>query len=312
MKFPIRLASMCAVLSVTLPAMAFDLVHSEGAISLPSVASNIVTFDLAVLDSLNTLDIAVAGVPKSSYQGSLAKFSDSPVVGTLFEPDYPALVKLKPDLIFAGGRSQKEIPKLKEIAPTAMLKSDPSAFLDSFRQGNLALADAFQKKDQAQEAINVIDENVKALHAANQGKTAAFLFVVRDNVIAHVPGDRFGYAYELAGLTSVLPAKDPKAPAAARPEPGSPEAKAAEAARAEAMAAIAKAEPDWLIVLDRGAINGAEKTAASTLEKHPLLSQTQAFKEGRVVYVDPNGWYIIGGGLNNLKEITDDLLTAMK
>ncbi len=306
------LVSMCAALSVTAPAAAFELAHSEGTVSLPSVASNIVTFDLSVLDSLNTLGIAVVGVPKSTYEGSLAKFNDAAVVGTLFEPDYPVLKKLNPDLIFAGGRSQKAIPKLNEIAPTAALNSDPSAFLESFRRNNLALAQAFQKEGQAWKAIAAIDKNVEALHDANKGKTAAFLFVVRNNVIAHAPGDRFGYAYELAGLQSVLPAKDPQAPVTPRPKPGSPEAKAADAARAKTIASIAKAEPDWLIVLDRGAINGAKKTAADTLAKHPQLSQTQAFKQGRVFYVDPNGWYIIGGGLTNLKDITDTMLGSMK
>ncbi|PLC49690.1 hypothetical protein CR159_12305 [Pollutimonas subterranea] len=303
---------MCAALSVTLPAAAFELTHNEGTVKLPSAASKIVTFDLSVLDSLNTLDVAVAGVPKSTYEGSLAKFNDATVVGTLFEPDYPVLEKLNPDLIFAGGRSQKAIPKLQEIAPTASFNSDPSAFLDSFRRNNLALAQAFQKKDQAQKAVDAIDKDVEALQNANKGKTAAFLFVVRDNVIAHAPGDRFGYAYELAGLQSVLPAKDPKAPVAPRPEPGSPEAKAAAADRAQTIASVSKAEPDWLIVLDRGAINGAEKTAANTLAKHPQLSQTKAFKEGRVFYTDPNGWYVIGGGLTNLKKITESMLAAMK
>ncbi|NYT63537.1 ABC transporter substrate-binding protein [Alcaligenaceae bacterium] len=293
-------------------ATAFELVHSKGTVILPAVSSKIVTFDLAVLDSLNTLDVAVIGVPKSNYQGSLVKFNDATIVGTLFEPDFPMLQKLSPDLIFAGRRSEKTIPKLKEIAPTAIFSNDPSAFLDGFRRDNLALAQAFQKENQARAAIDIIDENVQALHDVNKGKTAAFLFVVKDNVIAHAPGDPFGYAYELTGLKSVLPVKDPKAQAAPRPEPGSLEAKAAAAIRAKAIASIAKAEPDWLIVLDRGAINGAEKTAANTLAKHPQISQTRAFKEGRVFYADPNAWYIVGGGLRNMKEITDTMLTAMK
>lgn len=312
MKLPGLIASMCVAFSVVSPATAFELVHSEGTISLPSASSKIVTYDLSVLDSLNTLDIEVVGVPKASYKGSLAKFKDATVVGTLFEPDYPTLKNLNPDLIFAGGRSQKAIPQLNEIAPTAALNSDPSAFLDSFRRNNLALAKAFQKQDLAQKAIEAIDDNVKTLHDANKGKTAAFLFAIKGNVIAHAPGDRFGYAYELAGLKSVLPVKDAKAPITPRPEAGSPEAKAAATARAETITAIATAEPDWLIVLDRGAINGAEKTAAATLGKHPQLSQTKAFKEGRVFYVDPDAWYVIGGGLTNLKEITDSMLASMK
>lgn len=312
MKLSTRLVSIGAVLAVSLPATAFELANSNETVKLAATPNKIVSFDLAALDTLNTLGVPVAGVPKSTYEGNLAKFNDATVVGTLFEPDYAVLKTVQPDLIIAGGRSQKAVPQLQEVAPTATFTSDPSAFLESFKTTNLALAGAFDKEAQAQGAIAAIDKNVEELHRINQGKKGAFLFTIKGNVMTHVPGDRFGYAYELAGLESVLPAKDSNAPARPRPEAGSPEAKAAAEKRAQEIASVAKAEPDWLIVLDRGAINGGEKTAADTLAKHPLLSQTRAYKEGRVYYADPNGWYVIGGGLSNLKAITDDMLAAMK
>lgn len=314
MKLPHRIIGLCATLSVlaAAPAAAFELVHDQGKVTLPATPERIVTYDLSVLDSLNALGVKVSGVPKSTYSNELAQYSEVTTVGSLFEPDYAVLKDLKPQLIFAGGRSQKAIPELEKIAPTAVLGGDPDAFLESFRRNNLALGSAFGKTDEASKAVDAIDQDVKQLQAANQGKTGAFLFAVRNNVMVHVPGDRFGYAYEVTGLKSVLPAKDPNAPAVPRPEAGSPEAKAAEAARAETLAKLAKAEPDWLIVLDRGAINDGEKTAADTLAKHPQLSQTRAYKEGRVVYVDSNGWYVIGGGLNNFGRQVKDLLAAMK
>lgn len=312
MKLSIRLASIGAALVVSLPATAFELAASNETVKLPAAPSKIASFDLAALDTLNTLGVSVVGVPKSTYAGSLAKFNDATVVGTLFEPDYEVLKKLQPDLIIAGGRSQKAVPQLQEVAPTATFESDPSAFMKSFETTNLALGKAFDKEARAQAAIAAIQKNVEELHRINQGKKGAFLFAIRGNVMAHVPGDRFGYAHELTGLESVLPAKDANAPAQPRPEAGSPEAKAAAEKRAQEIASIAKADPDWLIVLDRGAINGGEKTAADTLAKHPQLSQTRAYKEGRVYYADPNGWYVIGGGLSNLKAITDDMLAAMK
>src|SRR5690606_33522198 len=134
---------------------------------------------------------------------------------------------------------------LQKVAPTATFESNPAAFLKSFKTTNLALGKAFDKEAQAQAAIAAIEKNVEDLHRANQGKTGAFLFTIRGNVMAHVPGDRFGYAHELTGLKSVLPAKDAKAPAQPRPEAGSPEAKAAAEKRAQEIASIAKAEPDW-------------------------------------------------------------------
>ncbi|MEI2417886.1 ABC transporter substrate-binding protein [Orrella sp. JC864] len=292
-------------------ANAFELVHDEGTLKLPAVPETIVSFDLGVLDSLNALDIPVAGVPKSSYEGPLERFNSAPVVGTLFEPDFDTLKQIKPDLIVAGSRSRPAIPALSAIAPTVTLGADTNDFVATFKADNLALARAFGKQAQAEAALARIQENLDALHQANQGKTGAFLFVVKGNVMAHAPGDRFGYAYELAGLKPVLPARDPAAATAERPAPDSPQAKALAARRAAEIAAIAQAEPDWLIVLDRGAINGAEKTAAKTLAAHPDLSRTRAFREGRVYYAEPNPWYVVGTGLANLEAISDNMLKAM-
>lgn len=294
------------------PVSAFELLHSEGALSLASTPEKIVSFDVGVLDTLAALKIPVVGVPRSSYEGLLAQYQETTVVGTLFEPDYAVLKEIEPDLIIAGRRSLKAAPELNKLAPTVSFTLDHNAFLESFRANNLELAKAFGKEQQAQAALAAIDANVNALKQANRGKTAAVLFTMNGNVIPHVPGDRFGYAYELTGLDSVLPAKDPNAPIAPRPEPGSPEAKAATEQRTQAIAAIAAADPDWLLVLDRGAINRGERTAEATLKQHPQLGQTMAFKKGRVIYLDPDGWYIVGGGLNNMRAITGRLMAAMQ
>ncbi len=301
-----------ALLAASLPATAFQLQHSEGTLSLPHAPLRLVSFDLSVLDTLAALDVPVAGVPKSVYEGPLGRYQQTAIIGTLFEPDYAAINEIKPDLIIASTRAEKAVPELAKTAPTVSFVSATRAFLESFRENNLALARAFNKEDQAAAALAAIGQNVEALHQANAGKTAAMLFTMKGNIMPHAPGDRFGYAYELTGTKSVLPPKDPNTPVAPRPEPNSPEAKAAAEKRAKVVAQIAAAEPDWLIVLDRGAINGGERTAADTLAKHPQLSQTRAYKEGRVYYADPNGWYVIGGGLNNLKTITDSLVAAMK
>jgi len=303
-----------ATLLVSLPfaAGAFELTHSEGVVKLANAPQHIVSYDLSVLDSLTALDVPVVGVPKSQYKGAMARYQDAPVVGTLFEPDHDALAALKPDLIFAGGRSARAIPELQKLAPVAVFNADTDAFMASFNANNLALAKAFGKEKAAKKQLKRINANVKKVQKLNKGQTGAFLFVINNNVMAHAPGDRFGYAYELTGLTSVLPPADTSAARAARPEPGSPEAKAAQLERAKVISSIAQAEPDWLVVLDRGAINGAEKTAANTLANHPELSQTKAFKASKVFYVDPNPWYVISGGLNNVEGITKEILRSMK
>lgn len=306
-----KLTLLLSALSLSCSAFAFDLTHSEGKLHLDNTPKTIASYDLSVLDSLEALSVEVQGVPQSLYVGQLAKFADLPKIGTLFEPDYDALAQLKPELIFAGGRSARAIPELEKLAAVAVFNGDTDNFMGSFNDNNLALAQAFGKEKTAEALLVEINANVQKIQQINKGKTGAFLFVINDNVMTHAPGDRFGYAYEITGLTSVLPAADKSKAPAARPAPNSPEAKAAALERAKIITNLAKAQPDWLIVLDRGAINGAEKTAAKTLANHPELSQTTAFKTGKVFYVDPNPWYVIGGGLHNFKTITEEILATM-
>src|SRR5690625_2392874 len=103
------------LLTIGLPAHAFELEHSAGTLRLENTPQKIVSYELAHLDTLNALGIEVSGVPQSVYGGVLEKFNQSQVVGTLFEPDYDSLEALHPDLIIAGGRSESAIPELLEI-----------------------------------------------------------------------------------------------------------------------------------------------------------------------------------------------------
>lgn len=299
-------------LGLTLGSQAADLKHVNGTITNLSLPATVATYDLAVLDTLTTLGVEVQGVPKANYSGIMAKYAEPTPVGTLFEPDYAQLQELQPSIIFAGRRTIPAIPELEKIAPTALFYAGPEDFIAKFNQENLALGKAFNKERQAKKHLKKINANLKKLHKANKGQTGALLFVVNNNIIAQAPGDRYSYAYEVTGLEAVLEPTDPALAAAPRPQAGSPEALAAQQARAQALSQVASAEPDWLLVLDRSAINGAPKTAQQVIANHPELSQTQAFKQGKVVYLEPNPWYIIGGGLNNFTAITQDLLKAMR
>lgn len=300
------------LLGLAVSAHAFELAHQDGQLQLESTPQRVISFELAHLDTLNALGIEPVGVPQSVYGGSLEKYNQSPVVGTLFEPDYEQVAALQPDLIIAGGRSAAAIPELKKIAPTVSFATDPGAFLASVKTAGLAIGQAWGKKEQAQERIDALQDNVDKLRAMNQGKTGVLLFTINGRLIPHAPGDRFGYVYELTGLESVLPARSADEINQPRPKPDSPEARAAAVKNKQELSAIAKADPDWIIMLDRGAINNGEKTAQSTLESHPELGKSSAVQNGQVYYADPNSWYIVTGGLDNLTRITADMHAAMQ
>lgn len=293
-------------------AHSFELPNDNGLITLKEAPKTIATYDLAILDSLHALDIRAAAVPKSLYTGALADYQQVDTVGSLFEPDYAKLKEVKPDLIFAGGRSARAIPELEKLAPVASFNVNSKNYLESFVASNLALAKAFGKEEKAQALLDNIVKNVEQLQKQNSKQTAAFLFVINGNIMQHVPGDRFGYAYELSGFTSVMKTEDMPEILSKRVGQDDPEFEKAKQARAATLTEMTQREPDWLLVLDRGAINDAEKTAGATLAKHPEISQTKAFKQGRVIYLEPNPWYVISGGLGNMQMITESLLAQTK
>ncbi|MFA5520483.1 MAG: ABC transporter substrate-binding protein [Castellaniella sp.] len=312
MKLLPKLLAAAAGLTLASSCFSFELQHADGTLNLEQQPRRIVSFDLGHLDTLNTLGIDVVGVPRSVYSGTLARFSDAPVMGTLFEPDYAALAQQAPDLIIAGRRSLPAMPRLGAMAPTVSFAHDDAHFMRSVEASVTAIGQAWERQAQAQSALDALTQAVDALRTINRGKTGALLFIINDHVIPHAPGDRFGYVHEFSGLAPVLPARQPGELGQPRPGAGTPEAEAAARKRADEVAAIAAADPDWLVILDRGAINDGEKTAAATLARHPVLSRTRAVREGKVYYADPNAWYVVTGGVSNLTAIARDMATAMQ
>ena len=69
---------------------------------------------------------------------------------------------------------------------------------------------------------------------------------------------------------------------------------------------VAEKNPDYLFVVDRDsavATKGTETASAKDTVENELVKNTNAFKEGHIVYLDPNYWYLSGGGLVSMEEI---------
>ncbi|NLC36765.1 MAG: iron compound ABC transporter substrate-binding protein, partial [Alcaligenaceae bacterium] len=77
MKLNTSLVFLSAALFACAPASAFELKHSEGTLSLDSAPKKVVSFDVGVLDSLAALDVPVAGVARSMYEGDLARYQNT-------------------------------------------------------------------------------------------------------------------------------------------------------------------------------------------------------------------------------------------
>lgn len=310
-------------LSCLAPAQARDVAvsHAKGQTILAKTPGKVAVYDLATLDILAALGVeAVAGVPKgadgkTSFPPHLAKFAGTRFqnVGTLFEPDLAALTALKPDLIVVGGRSARKYDAVGAIAPAIDMSSSNPDLAATAVENTRKLAAIFGVADRAEKRIASFEAQLASLHAeAAKSGTGLLLFAAGQGVTVHAPGDRFGTVYDFVGIR---PAIAPAEPAAAAPRPavGSPEAQAAARKREDALHAALASDPTWLFVIDRNAATGTSpSTIAAKLAANERVAATGAWKAGRVIYLDPKTWYLVGAGIDALSKSARDTLAALR
>lgn len=302
-------ALISAALLFAQTATAQNIVWKEQTIQLQQTPQKLAVYELSALDTLNALGIPASIVPDASFPNHLNAYNGNIATkaGTLFEPDIKVLSAQKPDLIVLGGRSQAKADSVKNIAPVLSLSPNTDDLMPDLKARTQLFADLFGKQAQAAKHLQIIDTKQAKLKAQTKGKTALMLFTNQGNFMPHAKGERFGYVYDFAGFQSVLPVvppKDPNAPATPRPEAGSPEAAAAKIKADARLQAAVDAKPDYLIVLDRGAVNTNEYTALEELKKNPILKNSKA----KVILVDANAWYLVGPGLANTEFMLDELI----
>ncbi len=283
----------------TLPAFADRVVdHARGRTTIPEHPRTTLVFDIAALDTLDALGIAVAGVPGSNLPDYLAKYRDPRYlkIGTLFEPDYEAVNAAAPDLIIVGPRSAAKYADLSKIAPTLDLTVPSDRFVAGTKANVELLGRIFDRQPQAEALTARMDAAIARVKAlAPKVGTVLMVMVNGGKLTAFGAGSRYGWIYDDLGLT----------PAASS---------ATTVAHGEVISFeyILKTDPDWLLVLDRDAAVGHGGAAARAVLDNDLIAATRAAKSGRILYLDPVRWYIVGSGGAALPTITEDLAAALE
>ncbi|KPD00954.1 putative ABC transporter solute-binding protein YclQ precursor [Geobacillus sp. BCO2] len=66
-----------------------------------------------------------------------------------------------------------------------------------------------------------------------------------------------------------------------------------------------------MFVIDRDAVVEGKPTAKQTIE-NALVKKTKAYQNGHIVYLDPNYWYLSGGGLTSVSEMIKQVEEGLK
>lgn len=252
--------------------------HAQGATAVPQRPQRVVVYDLATLDTMQALGMAVRGVPQAQLPPYLAGYADAryTVAGSLFEPDYAALSQIRPDLIIVGGRSAAKYEALGKIAPT----------LDFSVRGDHLLQDMARN----------ITQLAQLSGQPAQAEPGLLLMAVNERILPNAPGSRFGFLFDVLGARSALRAQD-------LPARGT----------VYDFDAVARLDPAWIYVIDRNAATGSAPGGGALIPSQQVFDNaqvrgTQAGRKGQVVFLDPKGWYLLGSAgptalLGNLAQL---------
>lgn len=271
--------------------------HKLGEAKVKKNPAKVVVFDMGVLETLDKLGVEVAAVPQASLPTHLKKYEDGKYknAGTLFEPDFEGLNALDPDVIFISGRSSEAYEELNKIAPTIFMGVDTANYIGSFTENVKTLGEIFGKEAEAEQELTAINDSIKALNdvATSSGKKGLVILTTGGKVSAYGPGSRFGIIHDVFGI----PAVDENLKADTHGDSISFEF-------------VAEKNPDYLFVVDRDAVvteEGKQAEPAAKLVENDLVKKTNAYKDGKIVYLDANYWYLSGGGLLSVPEMLKEV-----
>lgn len=271
--------------------------HELGEITIKSNPQKVVVFDFGTLDTLDKLGVEVTGVPQSNVPSYLSKYSDAKYenVGGLKEPDFEKINSLSPDLIIISGRQQDSYDEFSKIAPTLYVAVDNANYMESFTKNVKTLGQIFGKEAEVEAELATITDSVKALNekAKADGKKSLIILANEGKISAYGSGSRFGIIHDVFGFAQA----DDKIEVSTHGQSVSYEY-------------IADKNPDYLFVVDRDAAvksDGSKSGSAKDAVENDLVKNTNAFKNGKIIYLDPNYWYLSGGGLISVSEMLKEV-----
>ena len=139
-----------------------------------------------------------------------------------------------------------------------------------------------------------IESSIKALHdkVTASGKNVLVVLTNEGKLSAYGAGSRFGVIHDVFGFT-----------------PSDANIEVSTHGQSVSFEYVMEQNPDYLFVVDRSAVvaGSGEAVPAKQVIENDLVKNTTAYKEGHIVYLDPNYWYLSGGGLESIQEMIKEV-----
>ncbi|MGM9967509.1 siderophore ABC transporter substrate-binding protein [uncultured Rummeliibacillus sp.] len=272
-----------------------DSVKDE--VKVPKNPKKVVAYDMGFLDTLDTLGVKIAGVPQDSIPTYLKKYEGSEYenVGSLKEPDFEKLATIAPDVIFISGRQASLYKEFSEIAPTVYVGLDTANYIDSFKKNTELAGQIFDKEDQVKDELSKIDDTIAKVQGETKDLDKKSLIILgsEGKISAYGPASRFGLIHDVFGFK----AADEGIEVSTHGQNVSYEY-------------VLEKNPDIIFVVDRDAVVAEGASAKKDIE-NDIVKKTTAYKESKIIYLNPEVWYLSGGGLQSVAEMAKEVESAL-
>lgn len=285
-------ATLCSAPWAALAQVTIDT--AQGPVTLEGTPARVAVYDMAALDTITALGVTPAGTIDNILVPALRDVAAGAApVGTLFEPDLEALAGLGPDLVVVGGRSSTQLAAVSQVAPAIDMTFGPDLLADA-RARIASYGTLFDKTAEAEALTAALDAGLADLRAAADGEGTALIVMTNGpKMSAYGRDSRFGWIFAATGLEEAVPGLD-------------------DATHGQAISHefIAQADPDWLLVVDRGAAIGEDGQGAMETLRSDLVAGTTAWQQDQVIQLDPAAAYISAGGYASTMAVLDQLTQA--
>ncbi|MGC6769320.1 siderophore ABC transporter substrate-binding protein [Enterococcus sp. LJL51] len=270
---------------------------SDGSVEVPKNPEKVVVFDNGSLDTLDALGVGetVIGAPTANLPAYLDKYAEVESAGGIKEPDLEKINQLQPDLIIISGRQSDFKEDLSGIAPTIYLSVDAADTWNSTKKNIETLAEIFDKQEEAKEKIASLEEEIAEVKAKAEATDEKALVVLLNEgqLSAYGEGSRFGIVHDTFGFKQA-----------------DENIEASTHGQSVSFEYVLENNPDILFVVDRTQAIGGD-TTNDNITDNELIKQTNAGKNGKVITLQPDVWYLSGGGLESTHLMIEDAMKAL-
>ncbi|MDT2514292.1 siderophore ABC transporter substrate-binding protein [Enterococcus avium] len=287
-----------AATSSTAKEETLEVNDSNGKVTVPKNPKKVVVFDNGSLDTLDALGVGdkVVGAATDNLPAYLDDYKKVDSAGGIKEPDLEKINQMKPDLIIISGRQSDFLEQLKEIAPTMYLAVDTSDTWNSIKQNVETLGKIFGKEKAAEKQLAALETSIKETkEKAVESKDKALTVLVNEGQLSTYGKDsRFGIVYDTFGFAEADDA-----------------IKASTHCQSVSYEYVLDKNPDVLFVVDRTKAIGGDDSNNNVADNE-LVAQTTAGKDKKVISLQPDVWYLSGGGLESVKMMLEDVNQAFE